>query len=65
MKREQAGEKKENVMDYHERAIRRAVAIRQYRFLCKIEGLARERRLYSAAAEYREEARRLKDRYAL
>jgi hypothetical protein len=51
--------------NYHERAVRRAVAIRQYRFLCKLEKLAREKGLYLAASEYRTDAIKLKERYAL
>jgi hypothetical protein len=48
-----------------ERAIKRAIAIKQYRFLLRLEKLAREKELYATAAEYREEAMNIKERYAL
>lgn len=50
---------------YSEKAIKRAVAIKQYRFLLKLATLAQEKELYSTAMEYRHEAKQLKERYAL
>lgn len=50
---------------YYDRAVKRSVAIKQYRFLLRLEKLAREKGLYSAAAEYRYEARNIKERWAL
>lgn len=50
---------------YYDRAVKRSIAIKQYRFLLRLEKMAREKGLYSAAAEYRFEAKNLKERYAL
>ena len=51
--------------NYRERAIKRSIAVKQYRFLLKLEKLSREKLLYAAAAEYRSEAANLKEYWNL
>ena len=42
------------------RAVRRAIAIKQYRFLLKLAREAEEKRFYAVALEYRNEAASIK-----